>query len=138
MRKELDALKSKPSSSSEPFGATTPVEKTATKSKAKPGAKGSVDKKGRNPEPEPADPSEQAKLARLRRLCERKPSGKIHVPEEVHTRWKQATGAERLEMVGELEKADWCKDTGWVILYLSTAVELKHVIYHNGCWFLTM
>ena len=38
---------------------------------------------------------EQAKLeARLRRLCEKKPSGKIQVPEDVHQAWK-AGGAQR-------------------------------------------
>lgn len=60
----------------------------------------------------PAPPgTEGAKLARLRRLCERKPSGKLAVPESVHLRWKQADKAERECMIEEFEKAHWSKDS---------------------------
>ncbi len=59
----------------------------------------------------PAPPeTEGAKLARLRRLCERKPSGKLAVPESVHLRWKQGDKAERECMIEEFEKANWSKD----------------------------
>ena len=41
------------------------------------------------------DKREQAKLeARLRRLCEKKPSGKLQVPDDVHQAWK-AGGVQR-------------------------------------------
>lgn len=58
-------------------------------------------------------PTEGARLQRLRRLCEVKPSGRCHVPEEVHLRWKRGTNNEREAMVEELEKAGWSKDLGW-------------------------
>ncbi len=64
------------------------------------------------------DPSEQneelsegAKLGRLRRLCERKPSGKLKVPENIHNMWKRG-GHDRQELLHMLEEAgfeeDWC------------------------------
>ena len=34
-------------------------------------------------------PSEGAKMLRLRRLCERKPSGRLNVPLHIHEQWKQ-------------------------------------------------
>ncbi|CAK8985845.1 unnamed protein product [Durusdinium trenchii] len=46
-----------------------------------------------------------AKMARLRRVCERKPSGKLMVPEEVHNRWRTANHDERVAMCDELEAA---------------------------------
>lgn len=57
------------------------------------------------------EPSHAAKLGRLRRLCERKPSGKLKVPKEIHDRWV-AKGHLRDELLRELEKADWGED--WV------------------------
>ena len=48
--------------------------------------------------------------ARLRRLCERKPSGKLQVPEAVHEQWKQA-GKTRDELRALLEKNDFDKET---------------------------
>ena len=58
----------------------------------------------------PPPKSEGAKLARLRRLCEVKPSGRCSVPQEVHERWKKADKNEREAMVEEFEKANWSKD----------------------------
>lgn len=59
----------------------------------------------------PAPQTEGAKHARLRRLCEVKPSGKCAVPKEVHERWKKADKAERDAMVEEFEQANWAKDS---------------------------
>lgn len=54
--------------------------------------------------------TEAAKLARLRRLCEKKPSGKCNVPEKLHKRWLHGTLKEREALVEELEAAHWSKD----------------------------
>lgn len=54
--------------------------------------------------------TEGARLARLRRMCEIKPSGKCHVPPEIHERWKKANHTERLKLADELEAANWAKD----------------------------
>ena len=95
----------------------TPPPKIAAPS---PGKSSSVGSPGKPPpcpkgaqvtEVPPAPKSEGAKLARLRRLCEMKPSGKCAVPTEVHQRWKQADKAEREAMVEEFEKANWAKET---------------------------
>ena len=53
--------------------------------------------------------SEAAKEHRLRRMCERKPSGKIHVPQEVHDTWLKG-GDERRALRDMLEKADGQKE----------------------------
>lgn len=50
----------------------------------------------------------EAKLARLRRLCEKKPSGKLNCPEWLHNLW--AVPANRDDLVNKLEKAGWDKD----------------------------
>lgn len=62
---------------------------------------------GESEEDEPG--SEAAKNNRLRRLCEIKPSGRCHVPEDVHLRWKKG-GAERMALRDELENCGWDKD----------------------------
>lgn len=49
--------------------------------------------------------------ARRRRLCERKPSGKLQVPFAVHEAWSQA-GKTRDELRVLLEKNDFDKDIG--------------------------
>lgn len=59
----------------------------------------------------PPPKSEGAKLARLRRICEMKPSGRCAAGLEVHERWKKADKSEREAMVEELEKANWSKDS---------------------------
>ena len=53
--------------------------------------------------------SEAAKEHRRRRMCERKPSGKIHVPQQVHDTWLK--GAERRALRDMLEQADGKKDS---------------------------
>lgn len=65
------------------------------------------------PEPSAQEVSEAAKNNRLRRLCEKKPSGRCHVPNEMHERWAQG-GAERLKLRDELEQANWNKD--WLMV----------------------
>lgn len=47
--------------------------------------------------------------ARLRRLCEIKPSGKCHVPDSVHKAWKEG-GKARDDLRVLLEKFDLDKD----------------------------
>ena len=54
--------------------------------------------------------TEAAKLQRLRRLCEVKPSGKCSVPESIHLKWKNGSKKEREALVDELEKAGWSKE----------------------------
>lgn len=78
----------------------------------------SPDGKKKPPPPEvaepasaPPPPTEGARLNRLRRLCERKPSGKLLVPESIHQKWKNG-GKDREALLDELERADWSKD--WV------------------------
>ena len=63
--------------------------------------------------------TEGARLARLRRMCEIKPSGKCHVPPEVHQRWKKANHTERLKLADELEAANWAKDCLIFTIYLN-------------------
>lgn len=53
--------------------------------------------------------TEAAKNNRLRRLCEKKPSGRCHVPEEIQARWSKG-GSERLALRDELEQCGWDKD----------------------------
>ena len=58
----------------------------------------------------PAPSTEGAKLNRLRRLCEIKPSGRCNVPESVHERWKSGSREDREAMIQELEDTNWSKD----------------------------
>lgn len=53
--------------------------------------------------------TQAAKDARLRRICERKPSGKLHVLEEVHKQWV-TRGPGRDQLLAELEACNWNKD----------------------------
>ena len=55
--------------------------------------------------------SEAAKRQRLRRLCERKGSGKLRGPEEVHELWKKG-GHTRDELATVLEEAGFDKEWG--------------------------
>ena len=54
--------------------------------------------------------TEGARLGRLRRLCERKPSGRLNVPESIHLRWKNGGKSEREALIDELERSGWDKD----------------------------
>ncbi len=60
-------------------------------------------------EPIPQTPA--AKAARLRRVCELKPSGKLKCPQWLHEQWKNT--ASRPQLTKQLEAAGWDKD--WII-----------------------
>ena len=62
------------------------------------------------PADRPVPQTEGAKLNRLRRLCELKPSGRCHVPKAIHEKWAKSTRAEKEAMIDELEKVNWSKD----------------------------
>lgn len=47
--------------------------------------------------------------ARLRRLCEKKPSGRIQVPQAIHEKWLKG-GKERDELRKLLEEYDFDKE----------------------------
>ena len=53
--------------------------------------------------------TEAAKNNRLRRVCERKPSGKIRISQEIHDQWAKG-GSERLALRDHLENCGWDKD----------------------------
>lgn len=57
-----------------------------------------------------SSPSLPAKLHRLRRLCERKPSGRLNVPEDVHLQWVNGDLSTEMKMLETLENAEWNKD----------------------------
>ena len=101
MQEELEKLKAPSSSSKNPY--ETPPPKVPAPS---PGPKAKV-----LPPPELKPPeTEGARLNRLRRLCEKKPSGKCNVPEAIHLRWKNSTRDEKEAMIEELEKSGWSED----------------------------
>lgn len=54
--------------------------------------------------------SQEAKMAKLRRMCEKKPSGKCKVPEDIHLKWKNNNGDDRKDLLELLETSDWEKD----------------------------
>ena len=56
-----------------------------------------------------SEPTEAAKNNRLRRLCEKKPSGRMQVPQEIHDIWAKG-GPERLALRDQLEGCGWQKD----------------------------
>ena len=73
----------------------------------------------RGPDATQSEPStEAARLARLRRVCEIKPSGRCHVPKDIHERWLKGTNQERLAMADELEASGWAKDRSSMKYYL--------------------
>lgn len=57
-----------------------------------------------------SSPSVPAKLHRLRRLCERKPSGRLNVPEDIHLQWLNGDLSTKMKMMETLESAAWNKD----------------------------
>lgn len=89
------------------------VPDSPTTSESKPAAtKKPESKRGKEiiPPPEkPAPATEAAKLNRLRRLCEKKPSGRCNVPPEVHDRWKNHID-QRAAVIEELDRCNWSKD----------------------------
>ena len=59
------------------------------------------------------EPSQEAKLQRLRRLCEVKGSGKCHVTPEIHSQWKRG-GADRDKLLEALVLSNYKKEwQGW-------------------------
>ena len=79
-----------------------------------------------SPPPELKAPeTEGARLNRLRRLCEMKPSGKCNVPEQIHLRRKNSSREEKEAMIDELEKNGWSKDS---VSYLRYNI-LCHSVY---------
>lgn len=121
MQKEMDRNKGK---SSTPKPAATPAPKhpapspassTTSAPKAAPKGKPAASEPASDSESdgggEPAELSYGAKMGRLRRLCERKTSGKLNVPEEIHQRWAQK-GRSRDELLEEFENCNFNKDSG--------------------------
>ena len=56
---------------------------------------------------------QEAKKQRLRRICERKPSGRINVPQEIHEQWLKGDRdglLQHLEAAG-FKKAGYCVAT---------------------------
>ncbi|CAL1149214.1 unnamed protein product [Cladocopium goreaui] len=69
-----------------------------------------------------SEPTEAAKNNRLRRLCEKKPSGRMQVPQEIHDIWAKG-GPERLALRDQLEGCGWQKDRGDVGGGISSKVD---------------
>lgn len=86
------------------------------------------------PADRPPPVTEGAKMNRLRRLCEKKPSGRCRVPEAVHERWRKATKEEKEAMIEELEAANWSQDSyNRIAIATSTTMSL-HDLYWNHCY----
>ena len=65
--------------------------------------------KVKKPTSEIPETSEAAE-ARLRRICEKKPSGKLHVTPEIHEQWARG-GASRAKLLKQLQDVGFNKDT---------------------------
>ena len=98
-------------SSSSASAYTTPPPKVAAPSPAKPPKKPTPKALVAPPSEVPPPTTEAARMQRLRRLCERKPSGKCSVPQEIHLKWKNGTREDRETLMEELERAGWAKET---------------------------
>lgn len=108
MQLELEKLKGDASKTgSDASGSSRDVyaTKTAAKSQPKPPKKTVTPAPGEGPPPE----TEAAKMARLRRICERKPSGKIYCDASLHEQWKNGTKEDREALVEILERCNWQK-----------------------------
>ncbi|CAJ1373970.1 unnamed protein product [Effrenium voratum] len=62
-----------------------------------------------------APKTEAAREARLRRVCERKPTGRCHVPPDIHEMWASGGSVKRKEMARMLEESGWDKDCNHVV-----------------------
>ena len=78
------------------------------------------------------NPSEEARLHRLRRVCERKPSGRLNVPEHIHLQWLQGDRTTRLKMLDVLETASWNKN----LMVLRCIVEILLKLFEHNKRFL--
>eukprot|EP00435_Cladocopium_sp_Y103_P009121 s1939_g2.t1 len=116
--KSFDKFKTPPPKVSAPSptkGSPTPVSSTAQGSKGDPKAKKAIvppaDPKAKKAIVPPADrpppATEGAKLNRLRRLCETKPSGKCQVPTAIHQKWKHGSKEDKEALIEELERVNW-------------------------------
>ena len=103
MQLEIEQLRTPQGGSSSQDAFPKSVKATAAKSSPKPAAAKSSPK----PPSQAAEPD--AKQARLRRMCERKPSGKIQVPVELHEKWLHGGRDERDAMVDVLDECGWNK-----------------------------
>lgn len=74
--------------------------------------------------------TEAAKNNRLRRVCEKKPSGRCHVPDHIHQQWAKG-GAERLALREQLETMNWDKDGQTRVSMLVLAL-----VNLNNSWYL--
>ena len=100
---KMNALETPPPRVSGPTPASTPNPKVSS---SRPSKSGPV-----APPPErPPPATEGAKQNRLRRLCEKKPSGRCNVPPEIHQKWLHASRHERDAMIEELDAVSWSKD----------------------------
>lgn len=105
-KQKSNSFQTPPSRVSAPTPAASPQKHASPVVKAKPTAKAAAVP----PSDRPAPATEAAKLNRLRRLCEVKPSGRCNVPVAVHEKWAKSTREEKEAMIEQLEKAHWSKD----------------------------
>ena len=68
------------------------------------------------------DSVQDARAARLRRLCEKKPSGRCHVPQEIHELWKQG-GSKRDQLDAIFTQVGENKDPVIQTCYICIEVE---------------
>lgn len=114
LQKKFASLTPSSSSTETPPGRKRPAPSPVSTCKTAAGANHEEETDEASPEPAAGEVSEAAKNNRLRRMCEKKPSGRCHVPSEIHERWAQG-GAERLKLRDELEAANWNKDWPMVV-----------------------
>lgn len=111
--------------------ASPPVSTSSTSASA--GKSKGVNKKvpdtGDSSDGEEDNPSEEARLHRLRRVCERKPSGRLNVPEHIHLQWLKGDRTTRLKMLDVLESASWNKDL--MVLWCVLEILMKSYEYNE-------
>ena len=109
---KLKAEKDKSSSSGNPYQTPPPrIHAPSPDPKTKAVVPAAKSKAQLVPPPElPPPATEGARLQRLRRLCEKKPSGRCSVPEAIHLKWKNGSKGEREKLMDELEAAGWSKE----------------------------
>ena len=112
-------------SSGERYGAVSDVKSPkVTPAAAKSKGKGKGDKNQQSETGPAAETSEAARQARLRRVCERKPSGKLMVPQEIHDKWRNNVGNDREELLDALEEAGWDKDCIFVLHSIPSEIHI--------------
>ena len=136
MQAELDKVKSNPVKGGKSHAYQTPPPKVAAPSPIKPPVEPTPTTKAKTvvppPDGRPAPATEGAKLNRLRRLCEKKPSGRCNVPEGVHERWRSGSREEREAMIQELEGRKLVQGHfTWLFLW-KTMFSTKTVVVSTG------